>query len=164
MEYIKGHWGSPRRKRTSADSCGPGGEDTQERGQIRIWAAPSAGSETSRVLGILGRRGGLWLPARERTLTAVTQEKHLLFLCCNLFCVLFFFFPSLCCSCQFYSHCEIWLSLWAFFPQKHYFLLLLQTSGSTLGFSVLWSFYLFFFFFLSLSFSFFYFIFFNFNF
>ena len=31
--------------------------------------------------GILGSWGGQWRPARERTLTAVTQEKHLLFLC-----------------------------------------------------------------------------------
>ena len=39
------------------------------------------------------------LPVRERTLSAETQEKHLLFLCFDLFCrffqiFLFFFFPS----------------------------------------------------------------------
>ena len=38
-------------------------------------SCPLRGPETSTVLGILGRQGGLWLPARERALTAVTQEK-----------------------------------------------------------------------------------------
>ena len=50
--------------------------------------------------GILGRGGGLRLPALERTLTAETQEKHLLFLCFDLFyrflwIFSFFFFPHL---------------------------------------------------------------------
>ena len=72
------------------------GKNTQEQ-DIRIWAAPTAGPEISTVLeGILGRWGGLWLPGRERTLTAVTQEKHLL-LCFDLFCrffrMFFLFFP-----------------------------------------------------------------------
>ena len=76
-----------------------GGKNTQEEDQVRIWAASKAGPETSRVSeGLLGRGGGLWLPAREGTLTAVTQEKHLLFLCFDLFrsffCIVFFFFPS----------------------------------------------------------------------
>ena len=76
--------------------------------------------------GILGWWGGLWLPARERTLTAVTQEKHLLCLCFDLFCRFFsifsFFFPSFplpppCphCTCQFYWQYEIYLRFWAFF-------------------------------------------------
>ena len=74
------------------------GKNTQEQDQIRNWAALTAGPEISSVLeGILGRWGGLWLPARER-LTAVTQEKHLLFLCFDLFCrffwISFFFFFS----------------------------------------------------------------------
>ena len=72
------------------------GKDTQEQDQIRICAAPTAGPEISTVLeGILGRWGGLWLPARDRTLISVTQEKHLLFLCFDLFyrfCWIFFFF------------------------------------------------------------------------
>ena len=59
---------------------------------------PTAGPETSTVLeGILERWGGLWLPVRERTLKAVTQVTHLLFLCFNLFCIFFwilFYFSS----------------------------------------------------------------------
>ena len=70
-----------------------GGKNTRERDQIRIWAAPTAGPEISTVLeGILGRWGGLWLPAKERTLTAVTQEKHVLLLCFDLFCRFFWIF------------------------------------------------------------------------
>ena len=60
---------------------------------------------------------GLWLPARERTLTAVNQ-RHLLFLCFDLLCSFFwifsffilflFFLPAPpCCSCQVYWHYEI---------------------------------------------------------
>ena len=77
------------------------GKNTQEYNQIRIWAAPTAGPEISTMLeGMLGRWGGLWLPVRERTLTAVTQEKHWLFLSFDLFCrffwiFLFFLFPPL---------------------------------------------------------------------
>ena len=78
-----------------------GGKDMQEEDQIRLWAAPAAGPETSTELeGILGRWGGLWLPARERTGTAVTQEKPVLFLFFDLFCTFFwicfftFFRPS----------------------------------------------------------------------
>ena len=63
-----------------------GGKNTQEQDQIRIWAALTTGPEISTVLeGILRRWGGLWFPARERTLTAVTQEKHLLSFCFDLF-------------------------------------------------------------------------------
>ena len=70
-----------------------GGKNTQEWDQIRIWTAPTAGPEISTMLeGILGRWGGLWRSVRERTLTAVTQEKHLLFLCFHLFCRFFGFF------------------------------------------------------------------------
>ena len=48
---------------------------------MRVWAAPTADPDTSPVLAcILGRQGGLWLPTRERMLTAETQERHLLFL------------------------------------------------------------------------------------
>ena len=55
-----------------------GGKNTQERDQIRIWAAPTAGPEISTVLeGIPGRWDGLWLPARERTLTAVIKKNIL---------------------------------------------------------------------------------------
>ena len=47
-----------------------GGKNIEEQDQIRFWAAPTAGPETSTVSeGILGRWGGLWLPARERILT-----------------------------------------------------------------------------------------------
>ena len=61
--------------------------------KVRIWTAPTIGPEISMVLeGILGRWGGLWLPVRERTLTAVTREKHLLFLCFDLFCRFFWIF------------------------------------------------------------------------
>ena len=60
--------------------------------------------------GFLGSWGGLWLPAKERMLTAETQEKHLLFLYFDLFCSFFgiFFFsfssppPDHLCSCKFY--------------------------------------------------------------
>ena len=75
-----------------------GGKNTQEWDQIRIWTAPTAGPEISTMLeGILGRWGGLWRSVRERTLTAVSQEKHLLFLCFDLFCRffwIFFFSPT----------------------------------------------------------------------
>ena len=70
-----------------------GGKNTQEEDLIILWAAPTAGPEISMVLeGILGRWGGLWLPATERTLTAVTQEKHLLFLFFDLFYRIFWIF------------------------------------------------------------------------
>ena len=76
-----------------------GGKNTQEENQIRIWASPTAGPEMSTVLeGILGRWVGLWLPVRERTLAAVSEEKHLLFLFFDLFCRfvwIFFLFFSL---------------------------------------------------------------------
>ena len=50
-----------------------GSKNLEEQDQIRIWAAPTTGPGTSTVLeGIIGRWGGLRLPARERTLTAVT--------------------------------------------------------------------------------------------
>ena len=63
-----------------------GGKNTQKSDQIRTWAAPTAGPETSTVLeDILERWGELWLPARERTLIAVTQEKYILFLCFDVF-------------------------------------------------------------------------------
>ena len=66
------------------------GKNTQEQDQIRIWAAPTAGPEINTALeDILGRWGGLWLWVRERILTAVTQEKHLLFLCFDLLCRFF---------------------------------------------------------------------------
>ena len=55
-----------------------GGKNIQEQDQVRTWAAPTAGPEISPVLeGIPGRWGGLWLPERVRTLTAVTQEKNI---------------------------------------------------------------------------------------
>ena len=58
-----------------------GGKNTQELDQIRIWTAQRpAGPGNSTVLGgILGRSGGLWLKEKEKILTAVTQEKYLLF-------------------------------------------------------------------------------------
>ena len=73
-----------------------GGKNTQEQDQIRIWVAPTAGPEFSTVLeGLLGRCGGLWQPAREKTLTAVTQDKHLLFFVLTCFVDSFGFFFSL---------------------------------------------------------------------
>ena len=70
------------------------GKNTQEQDLIRIWAAPTAGPEISTVLeGILGRWGGLCHRGRKRTLIAVTQEKHLLFLCFDLFYRFFWIFP-----------------------------------------------------------------------
>ena len=87
-----------------------GGKNIEKWDQIWIWAAPTVGLEISTVLeGILGKWGGLSLPARGRTLTAVTQEKHFLFLCFDLFCIFFWifflFFPSPShCSCRFYWH------------------------------------------------------------
>ena len=100
------------------------GKNTQEKDQIRVWDAPTAGPEISTVLEGILARCELWLSGRERTLTAVTQEKHLLFLCLDLFyrfCwISFSFFPSLlpppllCCSCRIYWNYEIQLSFWAF--------------------------------------------------
>ena len=52
------------------------GKNTQAQDQIRIRAALTVGPETKKELeGILGRWGRLWLPARDRILTSVTQEK-----------------------------------------------------------------------------------------
>ena len=75
MEYIKGHWELPQKKNALVlIAVDTGLKNIQEKDQIRIWAAPTEGPETSIVLeGILGRQGGLWLPVRERTLAAVTQ-------------------------------------------------------------------------------------------
>ena len=53
------------------------------------------GPETSAMLeNILGKWGGLWLPAKERTLTAVNQEKSYYFyvLTCSVDSVGFFKF------------------------------------------------------------------------
>ena len=77
-----------------------GGKNTQQYDQIRVWAAPTACPETNTVLeDTLEGRDGLWLPARKRMLTEVTQEKHLLFLYFDLFCsflgFFFFFGPPL---------------------------------------------------------------------
>ena len=59
----------------------------------RLCADPTAGPETSTVLeGLLGRWDGLWPSVRERTPTVVTQEKHVLFLCFDLFCHFFWYF------------------------------------------------------------------------
>ena len=84
-------------KCTRSESCGPWRQEHRGGAQIRIRAAPSAGPEISAGLeGFLGRGGGLRLSARERMLTALTQGKHLLFLCFDLFCrffwIFFFFF------------------------------------------------------------------------
>ena len=105
VEYIKGHWEHPWKKMHSFWYLWTLETRTQRtRSRFRIWAGPTAGPKISTVLeGILGRWHGLGLPARERTLTAVTQEKHLLFLCFDLFFrffwIFFFspptFFPSL---------------------------------------------------------------------
>ena len=70
-----------------------GGKHTHSRTKIRTWAAPTI-SPMAVLEGILGRWGGLWLPARERTLTAVTQGKHLFFLCFDLSCRFFWIFFS----------------------------------------------------------------------
>ena len=53
-------------------TVGIGGKNTQEQDQVRIWAAPTAGPETSTVLeGILGR----WV--RERILTGGDSRKNI---------------------------------------------------------------------------------------
>ena len=118
-EYIKRHRAPPKEDALVLIAVDTGGKNKQELDQTRIWAAPTASPETSTVLeGILGRWGGLWLPVRERTLTAVTQEKYLLFLCFHLFSSffwIFFLFSSLCCSCWFYWHYDILFSFWVFF-------------------------------------------------
>ena len=91
---MKGTESALSRKRTSSVSCGHWGQEHAGAGPGQT-ALPPAGPEISTVLeGILGRWGGLWLPARERTLTAVTQEKHLLFLHFDLFCRCFWIFFS----------------------------------------------------------------------
>ena len=102
-----------------------GGKNT-EYDQIRAWAAPIAGPETSAVLqGILGKQGILWLPVRERTFTAETQEKHLLFLyfalLCSFFKIFFFFFLLL----YLLILLTLWklAKLWIFFSQSHFLLL-----------------------------------------
>ena len=77
MEYVKRHSLRALTKENTLvlKTVDIGGKNTQEGDQVRLWAAPTIGPEISTVLeGILGRWGGLWLPAKERTLIAVTQE------------------------------------------------------------------------------------------
>ena len=70
-----------------------GNKNTQEQDQVRVWAAPTAGPETNTILeDILGRQGGLWLPARESMLIAETREKYFLFLYYDLFYKCFWIF------------------------------------------------------------------------
>ena len=63
-------------------------------------------------------------PSEGKDSTAVTQEKHLLFLCFDLFCRFFWIFsffppcptlPHPHCSCRFYWHYDIQLTFRAFF-------------------------------------------------
>ena len=71
-----------------------GGKNTQEKDQVRNWAAPTASPEISTMLGgILGRRGGLWLPARETTLDSIDSRK-IFTLCFDLLCRFFWIFFS----------------------------------------------------------------------
>ena len=117
-------------------------------------SSSNAGTDISTVLeGILGRWGGLWLPEGERTLTAVTQEKHLLFLWFD-FSYRFFWIsfslisPSIVVVDFIRTKNTIQLLCWFFFFFISVtFLLLLQTSASMLGFcsSVEFSFLFFFF-------------------
>ena len=56
MECMKGIESSHKWKHTSSDSCGHWRQEHTGVGQIRMWAAPTAGPEISTVLeGILGR-------------------------------------------------------------------------------------------------------------
>ena len=128
---------------TSSDSCGPWRQEHTGVGPDWNLSCPTSPEISTVLEGILGRWGGLWLPATERTLTAVTQEKHLLFLCFDLFCRIFrnFVFIPLCCSCWFYWHYEIQLSFFFFF-QSHFLIVinlclcigLLQFCGVFLNF------------------------------
>ena len=125
-DHLGGGW-TPRWVCTAQRHSGPPGswprqigwEDAPywSHGVTWCWARgccvtprPHRKPEMSTVLqGTLGRWGGLWLPARERTLIAVTQEKHYFHILTCLvdsfgFIFLFYLF---CCSCQFYRHDEI---------------------------------------------------------
>ena len=62
--YNYGHWRQEHRSRSILES------------ELRIWAAPTAGSEISTVLeGILGRWGGLWLPVRGKDSDSSDSRK-----------------------------------------------------------------------------------------
>ena len=82
-----------RRKRARSDSRGQWRQAHTGVGPDETLSCPTAGPETSTGLeGTPGRRAGLGLPARERTLRAETPEKRLFFACFDLFCRFFWIF------------------------------------------------------------------------
>ena len=146
MEYIKSHWELPQRKMQKLWWLWTLEARThRSRTRLESEQPPQQVQRPAALEGTLGEWGGLWLPVRERTLTEVIQEKHLLFLCFDFysfFWIFLFFFPLL-------LHLLILMALWNliklltfFFSQSHF--LLLQTSASMLGFcsSVEFSFFL----------------------
>ena len=79
-----------------------------------MWVSPTACPEISTMMKNIRRRWGrLWFQARERTVTAVTQDKHVLLyfdLFCRLPWISVFFFPfppPQCLNCRFYLHYKI---------------------------------------------------------
>jgi len=69
-----------------------GGKNLHSRARLESELSPQQVQRSAQCWGgILGRWGGLWLPARERTLTAVTRE-NVLFLHFDLFCRFFWIF------------------------------------------------------------------------
>ena len=73
------------------------------------------------------------------TLTAVTQDKNILFFCFDLLCRIFWI-PTPCCSCRFYWHYEIYWSFWALFFLKFFIAFINVSLLLRWAFEVLWSF------------------------
>ena len=125
-----------------------GGKNTQEEDQIRAWAAPTAGPETSTVLeGVLGW-GGLWLPVREGCWQQRLKKNiyYSYILTCSVVSFGFFFsffFPF------FFSPMLILLALWNlikllrflfFFFFNHTFYCCYKCLLLCWPFAVVWSF------------------------
>ena len=113
MEYIKVTESPHNRKHTSSDSCGHWRQEHTGVGPDENLSCPHSRSRDQHsVGGHLWRWGGLWLPAREKTLKAVTQEKHLLFLCFDCFWRFFWIFVSFFSLFPALLELSIFLALW----------------------------------------------------
>ena len=86
---------SLKREHTSADSCGHRRQEHTGVGPDGNLSGPHSRSRDQHSVGGHPREGRWTVtPGRERTLTAETQEKHLLFLCFDLLCRFFWMFFS----------------------------------------------------------------------
>ena len=96
------------------------GKNTQEQGQMRLWAVPTAGPEKSPVLeGIIGRQKWTVTHREGKDIYNWYLRKELLFLYFDWFCSWFWsffllFFPLCCWGCWFYYYYSLYLSFWEF--------------------------------------------------